>query len=431
MSRIRHLVYTATAAAPLLILVVLALEEPTAASIATAVILWLVGVAVLAGAIWRETVMPMDELKQDLGTTSGQHTRWRVRELKEQARSCESRADDLARLLRDVGAGLGEGLMVVSAELRLKLVNAKALQFLGVDRVEGEPHLLDVLRAPEVVDAIRTAATGEPVARIMYENPRGVWEIRPTPLRRGGAVVVASEVGLVRRAAELRQRFVQDLSHELRSPLAVMRTAVEAMEGEVSPQLAEMMIRQVERITRLTDELYELATIEAGQVDLQPEDQCLAPMVEEVVRDFESVAEQAGVTLRTEVSEDLRATYDRRGLYRVVANLVDNAIKYNRRGGWVQVRGWETDTEVHLEVADSGQGIPASELRAVMQRFYRVDRARTPGGGGLGLGLAIVKHMVQQMGGNLTLDSREEVGTQVTVTLPRIPLDRVVDEDEK
>jgi signal transduction histidine kinase len=421
-NRLRHLLYTVTAALPLLVLVLLSLDELTSGAVGTAVVLWIVGVAVFAGAVWRETVMPMDELKADLGTTSGQHTRWRVRELMEQARTCESRATDLARLLRDVAAGLGEGLMVVSPELRVKLVNAQARQFLGVEKIEDEPHLLDVLRTPEVVDAIRNAASGRVVARTMFENPRGVWEIRPCPLRQGGAVVVISEVGLLRRAAELRQRFVQDLSHELRSPLAVMRTAVEAMEGEVSPQLAEMMVRQVDRITRLTDELYELATIEAGQVDLRPEDQFVAPMVAEVVNDFASVAEQSGVELRMEIDDDLEATFDRRGLYRVLANLVDNAIKYNRRGGWVELRGWSTDVEVAIEVADSGQGIPASELRAVMQRFYRVDRARTPGAGGLGLGLAIVKHMVQQMGGNLTLDSREEVGTQVTVTLPRNPV---------
>jgi signal transduction histidine kinase len=230
--------------------------------------------------------------------------------------------------------------------------------------------------------------------------------------------VLLTEVGLVRRAAELRRRFVQDLSHELRSPLAVMRTTVEAMEGEVTPQLAEMMIRQVERITRLTDELYELATIEAGEVDLNPERQNLRPLVREILVDFQSVADSGQVELQMEVPRDLTCVCDRRGLYRVLSNLVDNAIKYNREGGWVRVRGEATAAGVVLEISDSGIGIPADELGAVMQRFYRIDQARTPGQGGLGLGLAIVKHMVLQMGGNLVLDSREGVGTVATLTLP-------------
>jgi signal transduction histidine kinase len=159
---------------------------------------------------------------------------------------------------------------VVGPDLKVRLVNSKALHFLGVEKLSKGRHLLDALREPDAVEVVRTAARGEPARRAMVENPRGMWEVHAFPMSSRGAVVLITEVGLIRRAAELRRRFVQDLSHELRSPLAVMRTTVEAMEGEVTPQLAEMMIRQVERITRLTDELFELATIEAGAIDLQP-----------------------------------------------------------------------------------------------------------------------------------------------------------------
>jgi two-component system phosphate regulon sensor histidine kinase PhoR len=230
--------------------------------------------------------------------------------------------------------------------------------------------------------------------------------------------VLLSDVGLVRKAAELRRRFVQDLSHELRSPLTVMRTTVESLESEVAAPQSELLIRQVERIDRLTAELYELASIEAGEVELHFETLPLAVLIREVLGDFEPEARRAGVELEVDVPEDLKCWCDRRALYRVLSNLVDNAIKYNRSGGWVRARGRLRGDRVELQVADSGEGIPASELSAVMQRFYRVDKARTPGRGGLGLGLAIVKHMVQLMGGRLTLDSREGVGTEVTVVLP-------------
>ena len=102
----------------------------------------------------------------------------------------------------------------------------------------------------------------------------------------------------------------------------------------------------------------------------------------------------------------------------MLSNLIDNAIKYNRKGGRVRIMGSAVDDRVSLQIADTGQGIPAGELQAVFQRFYRIDRARTPGEGGLGLGLAIVKHMVQHMGGALALDSREGVGTTVTLSFP-------------
>ena len=113
----------------------------------------------------------------------------------------------------------------------------------------------------------------------------------------------------------------------------------------------------------------------------------------------------------------VEASADR--LTQVFENLIDNAVKYNRSGGWVRVVGSRAEGMVTIEVADNGEGIPAGELQAVLQRFYRVDRARTPGDGGLGLGLAIVKHLVQHMGGALELDSREGVGTTVSLRFPQ------------
>jgi two-component system phosphate regulon sensor histidine kinase PhoR len=217
-------------------------------------------------------------------------------------------------------------------------------------------------------------------------------------------VGLLSEVSLIRRAAEFRRRFVQDLSHELRSPLTVLRTTVEAMEGELPPELSEMLVRQVERIDRLASELNELASIESGQVDLDLE-AGPAEVVREVLADFRPEASRLDVDLGCEVADELRCWCDRRGLYRVLSNLVDNAIKYNRPGGWVRVRGRTGEGSLLLEVSDSGEGIPASELQAVLQRFYRVDRARTPGNGGLGLGLAIVKHL--EAAGGTNLDSGE------------------------
>jgi signal transduction histidine kinase len=418
LSRFRHLLLVVMASLPLLAIVLVVLRQADLGNILAAVALWVVGVGVFAAWTWRETIMPLAEVVHELEAKNAQHARWRVREVKDAAAECADQRSQLTRLIEDLSHGLGEGLMVVTHDLRVRLINPRALHFFGVDQVAKDGHLLDVVRTPEVVEVVRNAADGGDVRRIMVENPRGLWEVRAFAMREGGAVVLVSEVGLIRRSAELRRRFVQDLSHELRSPLAVMRTTVEAMEEDVDTRLSEMLIRQVERITRLTDELYELATIEAGQVDLNPEHQLLQVVVQEILADFQSVAESARVELRLEVPDDLACYCDRRGLSRVLSNLVDNAVKYNREGGWVQVRGWSTEREVHIEVADNGLGIPADEIGAVMQRFYRIDRARTPGGGGLGLGLAIVKHMVQQMGGNLAIDSREGVGTQVTLSLP-------------
>lgn len=397
----------------------LALALAAGAEAPVAVLLWSAGAGVITAVVWVRAVRPQAELAREVG--SGGDPATAVRDLQERLAGLERDRDELAHLIEDLSGGLGEGLVVVDGDLRVRLINQVARRFLGSDRVPPGTHLLEVLRTPETIGAVRRAADGGRPELVLVENPRGLWEVRAFPIRQGGAVALLADVGLVRRSAEFRRRFVQDLSHELRSPLAVLRTTVEAMEGEVDEAVAGRLVRQVERLTRLTDELYELASIEAGQVELRPELHRLVGIAHEVVEDFRTPAESAGVDLRLDLPEELYCTCDRRGLYRVLSNLVDNAIKYNRRGGWVEVRGWASGDAVHLRVSDSGIGIPSSELKAVTQRFYRLDQARTPGEGGLGLGLAIVKHMVQHMGGTLDLDSRQGVGTHVTLTFPTRP----------
>lgn len=378
--------------------------------------------AVAIVATWgrQQLVDPVTDIAAEVGATSPDDARQKVVDLHHAEERCRDDRHRLAELLEDLSSSLGEGLMVVSSDLKIRLISPVALRFCGAEAVPPDTQLLEILRNPDAVRLVEEAAAGETPSSAVVENPRGLWELRAFPVRLGGAVVLVSDVSTIRRAAEFRRRFVQDLSHELRSPLAVLRTTVEAVEDEVPPRLVEILVRQVERLDRLTRELYELATLEAGQVELQLETVVLGAVVAEVLNDFSPEAERVGVTLRHHCEPDLRCHADRRGLYRVMSNLVDNAIKYNREGGWVEVRGRVRGSEIVLEVEDSGAGIPAGELQAVLQRFYRLDRARTPGRGGLGLGLAIVKHMVQHLGGRLQLDSREGVGTTVTVAFPKV-----------
>jgi len=416
-TRGRHLAVVALAAAPLLLVCLLVVVRMGGTAF-PAVAVWVVGVALLEVVLWRTIGRPQRELLDGIGATSSREVGTRVGELAAEAALERTERERTAALIEDLSSGLGEGLVVVDTSLRIRLINRVALRFCGVEQVRAGAHLLELIREPDGVETFQAAAAGGRPDPVLIANPRGLWEVRAFPVRGGGAVGLVSEVSLIRRASEFRRRFVQDLSHELRSPLTVLRTTVEAMEDELPAELTEMLVRQVERVDRLASELSELATIESGQLDLELGSVIAAEVVREVLADFRPEAARLDVDLRSEVAEDLRCWCDRRGLYRVLSNLVDNAVKYNRPGGWVRVRGRIADGAAVLEVVDNGEGIPASELKAVLQRFYRVDRARTPGRGGLGLGLAIVKHLVQVMGGTLALDSREGVGTTVTVGFP-------------
>jgi len=417
MKRRRHLLTAFFAGLPLLAIVLLGTAGRGGVAPALAVAMWAGAVLVLETVTWRTLAAPVRAIMHELDVDTVQEAHGALQSLRSGAVTCESERAEIKSLLEDLTSSLGDGLLVVSSKLEIRLINRVARRFCGVETVALGTHLLEILRNPGAVRAVESAVAGEATGAVIIENRRGLWEVHAFPVRGGGAVVLLTDVGLVRRAAELRQRFVQDLSHELRSPLTVLRTTVEALEDELDPRLAAMLVHQVERLDRLTVELYDLATIEAGQMELQLENLPVASTVEEVVRDLRPEAERAGVNVRIDADAGLRCWCDRRGLYRVLRNLVDNGIKYNRHGGWVEVRAYGDEGVPIFEVEDNGEGIPAAELKAVLQRFYRVDRARTPGDGGLGLGLAIVKHMVQALGGGLDLDSREGVGTTVTVRL--------------
>jgi two-component system phosphate regulon sensor histidine kinase PhoR len=409
---------------PLLVLAIVWAWSRGPSGLVLAAVLWAVAVFVLEAASWHLVAAPTREIMGELEVKSAAEARRAITTLRSDAALCEAERSRISELLVDITSSLGDGLLVVSANLEIRLINRVARRFCGVEQVALGTHLLEILRNPAAVGAVEAAAGGNGRDPVVIENPRGLWEVHAFPVRGGGAVALFTDVGLVRRAAELRRRFVQDLSHELRSPLTVLRTTVEALEDELDPRLASMLVQQVERLDRLTIELYELATIEAGQVELQLESLPVAGTARELVVDLRPVADGAGVDIRLDLDEEIRCWSDRRGLYRVLRNLVDNAIKYNHEGGWVELRAFDDGGIPVVEVADNGEGIPAGELQAVLQRFYRVDRARTPGDGGLGLGLAIVKHMVQALGGSLELDSREGVGTTVTVRLLPVPSDR-------
>ncbi len=416
MTRARFFLTTALVALPILLVGLAATSTPSAGM--WTIVFWLAAVGIWGSFLWRRSQEPINTLLKACDVTSIHQVASRVEKLQVEAGQCRTERAEMSQLIDDISTGLGEALLVVDPDLHLRLCNPRAQHFLGAKSLTLGSSLLDLERNPDIVNGIRSAVGGQAGQRILVENPRGVWELRPFPLSQGGAVVLVTEVGPLRRAAELRRRFVQDLSHELRSPLAVMRTTVEALEDEIPPDITDMMVRQVERITRLTDELYELASIEAGTLKMETTHQSVDPIVRQVASDFAAVASRAKIDLRTDLSEVFAFDFDTRALTRVLSNLVDNAVKYNRPGGWVKITTTRLEGAAQIEVEDSGLGIPASELGAVLQRFYRVDRARTPGAGGLGLGLAIVKHMVQLMGGDLKLDSREDVGTRVTVTFP-------------
>jgi two-component system phosphate regulon sensor histidine kinase PhoR len=239
-------------------------------------------------------------------------------------------------------------------------------------------------------------------------------------------LVVFVDVTELRRLESLRRDFVANASHELRTPIAAVRSATETLRsGALDDPMAairfvDIIDRNAQRLQSLLEDMLELSKLESNEFKLKRDRVELARVVPIVLALFRERAEKKGVRLGAELPPKQTAVEgDARALEHVLSNLVDNAVKYCPSGTKVIVSAAEEDDRVKLVVSDSGPGIPAEHLPRVFERFYRVDAGRSRDVGGTGLGLSIVKHMVEAMRGRVAVESEVGRGSTFTVSLPR------------
>jgi signal transduction histidine kinase len=218
----------------------------------------------------------------------------------------------------------------------------------------------------------------------------------------------------------VRRDLVANVSHELRTPITALQAQLENLvDGVEQPDRAtfETMLVQVERLGRLVQQLLDLSRLEAGVVPLERSPFPVEPLLEHAVR--EQRLQQSAVDVAVQVDPaDLTADGDPERVHQVVANLLENAVRFTPRGGTVEVRARRNPQGVTIEVLDEGPGIPDSERTRVFERFYRADAARSSREGGAGLGLAIARWIVDLHGGEIHPEHRDPCGCRMVVTLP-------------
>ncbi|HEY2155039.1 MAG TPA: ATP-binding protein, partial [Isosphaeraceae bacterium] len=352
----------------------------------------------------------------------------------------------IARLERDglqlrvVLGGMVEGVLAVDPRRRLLFANASADALFGLDSRSVGRFLPELIRSPQIQEAIEAALggpgvyTGEvtltgrepfpkPHARMLAVH--GARLPGPPP---AGAVLVFHDVSELRRLERMRQDFVANVSHELKTPLAAIKAYTETLldwalhDDEVNVRFLHRIEEQAERLERLILDLLDLARLDAGMGVLEPAPIAVGPAVRLCVESVRARAQAKGQALALDLGsldDNTTVVADEEAIRQILDNLLDNAVKYTPEGGWVRVACSATPEEISIEVADSGIGIPRADLPRVFERFYRVDKARSRELGGTGLGLAIVKHLIQAIGGTITVTSRLGEGTQFTIHLPR------------
>jgi len=325
---------------------------------------------------------------------------------------------------------LDDGVLLLDGAGRLLVANPAARSWFGLpdDLRPGLPaqRVLGVAQIAELAEAAaETRAPATCTVSVVFPEYRTL-ALRAFPLAdrgpTGRIVVTMTDITQRRRLEVLRRDFVANASHELKTPVAALRALAETLltalpdEPEAARGFAVRIGREAERLDTLVRDLLDLSRVERGTLDVEPVD--LVGLAKEVVGSYADRAEERRIKLRTELRPNVAMRGDRAQLGLLLSNLIDNALRHTSSKGTVRVRLDASESRAVLQVADTGEGIPANELSRIFERFYRVDKARARQTGGTGLGLAIVRHVAESHGGMVTVDSELRRGTTFTVTLP-------------
>lgn len=360
-----------------------------------------------------------------------------VATLEQQVARLERRGQDLERILR----GLGEGVLAVDRAGIVVHANRAAIELLGLDAAGGlGSHMFVVVPDSDVCELLEDVMRGEePVQskEVVVERPHGeqVLVINIRPLRAAGsevdaepegAIAVVRDVTELRRLERARRDFFGNVSHELKTPIAAIRGAVETilddpeMAIDVRVRFLDGARRHTRRLEALVSDLLALARYEGSPRELERTSVDLSVLAREVISASDDLAAGGSVRLEVDQPKGIAAVVrgDEEALRQALSNLVSNAIAHSGEGGVVRIVLERGEGALTVSVVDQGEGIPAEAIERIFERFYRVDTARSRGRGSTGIGLSIVKHVMQAHGGRVEVDSELGRGSTFRLVLP-------------
>ncbi|MFP7169434.1 ATP-binding protein [Terribacillus sp. 7520-G] len=323
-----------------------------------------------------------------------------------------------------------DGVVMINRQGELTVTNPPAEAFIHDWQFENGETFHEVPGVwLEIMESV--VATASEVTREVTIQGRE-WVIIATPLYDDatirGAVAVVRDMTQERRLNKLREDFITNITHELRTPISLLQGYSEAIIDDIADtveaknELAQIIHDESLRIGRLVNQLLDLARMEAGDTNLVMEDVEINPFLERIVRKFQGLADEREIKLGL-VNTVERSTYHFApdAIEQVLTNLIDNAITHTENAGAVQVLVSDEKEELVMIVKDSGSGIPEEDLPFVFERFYKADKSRTrkTAKTGNGLGLAIAKNIVQAHNGTIKVTSKLHEGTTFTIRLPQ------------
>ena len=345
-----------------------------------------------------------------------------ARRLEENFSSVRQSRSDLEALLNS----MKDGVIAVSPDMKVLWANDAITSMVRHPLRIGAP-VTELVRHPDFLATLRAALETKQRESTIATSlaGRGSFSITAEPLPDGGVVSVLHDISEIERVEKTRRDFIANVSHELRTPLTSIRGYAEtlldsdqAVNGSAR-EFLQVIRRNAERMSRLTEDLLVLARVESGEEKLDLRPHPARVLVAEAVSSMQEDARAAAVELTIATVPDTMVVADSYAIHQVFANLVSNALRYAQSGKKVVLGANDQPGYVEFYVQDFGPGIGSEHLPRIFERFYRVDKARSRETGGTGLGLAIVKHIVLNHGGAVKVESTVGRGSTFFFTLPK------------
>lgn len=378
--------------------------------------------------------------------------------LNQMAQQLDDRLSEVVRQRNELGtilSSMDEGVIAVDSELRIISLNRSAAALLHLEPASTIDRPIDqAIQDPELRRYVRQPLeTGQGVqgeislfagrgkdnagdAKSACADERIIEAtsaiLRDAAGRRMGAVLVLHDVSELRRLESIRQDFVANVSHEIRTPISAIKAAAETLfddlefdpdnppPPDVLRNFLGIITRQAERLHAIVEDLLSLARIEQGKredaIELDPGP--LSPVIAAAVETCQANADEKNISIRVDCETGLMAMMNRTMIEQAIINLIDNAVKYSPAGSKVEITAEHRAGEAAITVTDEGRGIEPEHLPRLFERFYRTDRARSRQMGGTGLGLSIVKHIAEAHAGRVSVKSRPGEGSSFVLTVP-------------
>ena len=384
-----------------------------------------------AVAIWltRRIVAPINALNLDAPQHSSVYPELKplLTRMAAQNRSIQeyiSALDAKRNEFETITSGMAEGLILMNTGGKVLMMNRSACRIFGVKDAEGKP-ILEISREEEFIRTFSAAMLGRRSEALLRTGGR-IYRLLVSPVydsgHFSGLFALIPDITDNYLAEQNRREFTANVSHELKTPLTSIAGYAEIMSLGIAPRedwqsLAQSIHKESCRMIQLVEDILHLSRLDSGALYADKEEIDLSALAYESAGRLEAAAEKKGVRIHV-TGESACIHASRRMTEEIIFNLIDNAVKYNREGGFVQIETHRENNTAVISVQDNGIGISPEDQQHIFERFFRVDKSRSKATGGTGLGLSIVKHALQRLGGSIEIDSTPDVGTKITVRIP-------------